>query len=212
MASVVPTVNAASPAEYAEMMKRAAALSNRVHVDASDGKFTDSSTINVAQITVPEGVELDVHLMVEQPHEVIETALSLKPRLIIFHVESEGDLTELIKRTRKMGVKAGIALLQRSQPQQYRSLIEMVDHALIFTGTLGHNGGQLDIDQLVKVAEVRKVKPEIEVSVDGGVNAHNASLIVMQDVNILYSGGAIQNAADPRQAYADLQQQAGASV
>lgn len=208
MAKVVPTVLAATPTEYVVMMERASSLSERVHVDVSDGQFTEQATLNPAQITIPKGVQLDVHLMVEKPAEYLETVLSLHPELVIFHAESAEDLEPTIRHARELGVKAGIALLQHSQPTRHQSLIEQVDHVLVFTGQLGRNGGQLDIDQLVKVAEIRKIKPDVEISVDGGVNDQNAALIVMRDVNVLYAGSYLQNAKDPQTAFDTIAKQA----
>ena len=200
MAEVVPTVLATNASEYAVMMKRASELSDRVHVDVSDGKFT-AKTINPAQIIIPERVRLDVHLMVEQPEDYIETVLSLGPKLVIFHAESKGDLPRVIAHTKELGARTGVALLQQSQPQDYADLIRLVDHVLIFTGQLGHNGGQFDIDQIIKVAEIRAIKHEVEISVDGGVNDQNALLIVTRDVNVLYAGSYFHNAQNPKRAF-----------
>jgi ribulose-phosphate 3-epimerase len=210
MTTVVPTVLATTPEEYAAMTERARSLSQRVHVDICDGRFADSSTLGLAQIQVPPDTVLDLHLMLEDPVSQLETALSLHPNLIIFHAESSGDLLECIKHTRQLGVRAGVALLPQTTVEQACPLINAADHALIFTGTLGHNNGVFQTDQLPKSLEIRGIKPDIEISVDGGVTDHNAALIILQGVDILYVGGFVQESEDPQAAYDSVMRQAGA--
>lgn len=211
MAIVVPTVLAATPDEYAVMLTRAEALSRRVHVDICDGEFADAHTINLSQVHADAGTELDLHLMLREPVAQLETALSLKPNLIIFHVEAEGDLAGSMAHVRELGVKAGLALLPVTPVEPAGELIEAADHVLIFTGRLGHNGGEFQLEQLKKAAEVRKINPQVEISVDGGVNDSNAALIVMQEVDVLYSGAYLQEAEDPLAAFDAINSQAGAS-
>lgn len=212
MASVVPTVLAANPEQYQQMYDRARSLSLRVHIDISDGKFTDTPTLGIGQVHRDDDAELDLHLMVEDPASVLESALSLKPQLIIFHAESQGDIGQCIAHCRELGVKAGIAILPKTSVESVRELIAKVDHVLIFTGKLGYNGGEFAVDQLAKTAEIRAIKPDVEISVDGGVNDKVASLIAVQGVDVLYSGGFLQSADDPGAALTSIQDQIGAKI
>lgn len=212
MASVVPTVLATDPEQYQHMYDVARSLSLRVHVDISDGRFTDSATIGIAQVHRDDEAELDLHLMVEDPALILESALSLKPQLIIFHTESQGDVAACMAHCRELGVKAGVAILPKTTVESAKELIAKADHTLIFTGNLGHNGGDFALDQLAKVSEIRAIKPTIEIGVDGGVNDKVASLIVVEGVDVLYSGSFLQNAEDPKAALESINQQAGVTV
>ncbi len=211
MAVVVPTVLAATPEEYTARLQRAEGVSSRVHVDICDGQFADTATIGLAQVQVGEGIALDLHLMLQDPVAQLETALSLKPSMIIFHAESDGDLGGAMNQIRQLGVRAGVAVLPQTPIESARELIIHADHVLIFTGTLGYNGGEFQPDQLSRVAEVRQIKPNVEVSVDGGVTDQNAALIALQGVDVLYSGAFIQDAADPQSAYDSIAHQAASN-
>lgn len=212
MAIVVPTVLATNPDDYAAMFERAQSLSPRVHVDIADGRFTDSTTIGLAQVQPTGDTLLDLHLMLEDPVAQLETALSLKPNLIIFHAESNGDLAGSMEHIRELGVKAGVGILPQTGVDACQKLVEKADHVLIFTGLLGHNDGQFQTDQLAKAEDIRAIKPGVEISVDGGVNDQNAALIVLQNIDVLYAGGYIQEADDPQEAYNNLLKQIGVSV
>ena len=212
MAAVVPTVLATTPDEYTAMIERARSLSPRVHVDICDGRFADATTVGLAQVHVPAGTALDLHLMLEDPAAQLETALSLHPSLIIFHAESAGDVVGAMQHTQELGVEAGVALLPATTVDTAEPLLKIADHALIFTGTLGHNGGVFQDDQLTKVAQIRAIKPDIEISVDGGVTDANAATIVAAGVDVLYVGGFLQDAADPQAAYNAVVAQTKATV
>ncbi|HUC87514.1 MAG TPA: hypothetical protein VMR75_04360, partial [Candidatus Saccharimonadales bacterium] len=184
MAIIVPTVLATTPDELGTMLDRAESLSERVHIDISDGQFTPNPTVGLAQVQVGENTLLDLHLMLQDPMAQLETALSLKPNLIIFHVESGGDLMGGLGHVRQVGIHAGVAILPQTPVEAARALIEHADHVLIFTGHLGYNNGDFQPDQLERVAAVRAIKPDVEVSVDGGVTDRNAALIALEDVNV----------------------------
>jgi ribulose-phosphate 3-epimerase len=207
MAIIVPTVLATTPDEYGTMLARAEDLSKRVHVDICDGRFAENQTISLAQVHVGDETALDLHLMLQDPVSQLETALSLKPQLVIFHVESSGDLAMALKHAQELGVHVGVAILPQTSVDSAKALIELADHVLIFTGHLGYNKGDFQPDQLERVSAIRAIKPEVEISVDGGVNDRNATLIAQRGVDVLYSGGFLQGAEDPHGAFDSMTHQ-----
>ena len=209
MAIVVPTILAATPDEYAAALARTEEFSRRIHVDVTDGKFTDGRTINLAQVYVAGETELDLHLMLEDPSSSVETALSLKPKLVIFHYESKADLEGCITQVKDLGIKAGLAILPDTTAEEAAELIKIVDHVLVFTGHLGHNAGEMQEELLDKVGQAKQIKSELEVSVDGGVNAETVSQAVEAGADVLYVGSFIKDAVNPAAAYAEISRIAG---
>jgi len=185
MAEIVPTILATTPEDYQSRLELVLRSSKRIHVDIVDGRFAANKTIGLAQAYVPEGVELDLHLMVENPHDYLQSALALKPSLIIVHAESSGDHVKCAVDIKKMGIKAGIAYLQDSKPN---SLVSNFDHALVFTGNLGNYGGHLNQQSLSKILEIKELNPGIEVSVDGGVNRSNQQAVIEAGADVLAAG------------------------
>lgn len=204
MAQIAPSVTAQNPHEYREQMARIAPFAKRIHVDFSDGKFAPVKLINPIQAYWPEGVLADLHLMMVRPSEHLETVISLSPQMVIIHAESEGDLAGMILQLRALGIKTGLALLQDTQPATVRNLLTDIDHALIFSGKLGHYGGVADLDLLKKVREIKSINPIIEIGWDGGVSADNASQLALGGVDVLNTGGAIQKSEDPAAVYSQL--------
>ena len=120
------------------------------------------------------------------------------------HVESDGNIEELLGEFKAVGIKTGIALLKPTSVSEYARLIEFADHLLIFSGSLGRFGGGADYSLFDKITEARKLHPGIEIGWDGGVNKDDASDLVRAGVNVLNVGGFIQRAEDPRKAYGIL--------
>jgi ribulose-phosphate 3-epimerase len=102
------------------------------------------------------------------------------------------------------GIETGIALLQETPVEAIVPALPLIDHVLIFSGTLGKVGGTADLGLLDKVAALRQLKPQLEIGWDGGINDTNARQLVEGGVSILNVGGFIQKAADPEAAYATL--------
>jgi ribulose-phosphate 3-epimerase len=58
--------------------------------------------------------------------------------------------------------------------------------------------------QLEKIRLIRKIKPNVEVGWDGGVNTENAYTLTQGGVDVLNVGGAIANSQNPAETYNQL--------
>lgn len=204
MKIVAPCVTAPDAHAYREQMARVAPFADRVHIDFSDGILAPVKLINPIQAYWPEGVLADLHVMVKNPAEHLETIISLQPNLVILHAESDGDLLGMMRQLRAVNIKTGVALLQATEPESAHNLIADADHVLIFSGDLGHFGGTADLTLLKKVGQIRAISANVEVGWDGGVGPDNIAQLSMGGVEVFNAGGAIQSAPDPQEAYATL--------
>ncbi|PLS81942.1 hypothetical protein CYG49_01080 [Candidatus Saccharibacteria bacterium] len=200
--SVTPTTS--DPHEYRDQIERIAPFAQRIQIDLMDGQFAPTRSLNPVQVWWPEGIIADIHLMFQRPIEHIETLVSLRPNLVIIHAEAEGDLLGILEHLKACGLKAGVCLLQTTQPESVRELIAAADHVLIFSGSLGRFGGTVDESQLAKIPAIKMINPNAEIGWDGGANADNVALLAKHGVDVINVGGAIQKASDPDVAYATL--------
>ncbi len=208
MAEIVPAVLASNPQDYERDLKLAVNLSNRVQIDLADGEFAPNKTINLAQSHWPEGVNADIHLMYDSPSEHIPTVIAKFPHLLIVHYEAKGldqeGLISMSDQLRSLDIKLGLGLLPSTQVSEVKEFLQYLDHILIFTGDLGHYGGELRRDCLEKIAEIKDLDPSLEVGVDGGINDSNAGEVVASGADVLNVGSFLQQAEDPKKAYDKL--------
>ncbi len=203
MPVICPTVTASDPHTYREQMARIEPFASRVHIDFGDGEFTERM-VSIAQAYWPEHMIADFHVMYKHPYAHMETIVGLKPNMVIVHAEAEDDILAMVLELQAVGIKAGVALLKDTKPQDHVDVISHADHVLIFGGDLGHQGGTADMSVLSKVAELRALNPTIELGWDGGITAENAPILVEGGIEVLNVGGFIQKADDPKEAYESI--------
>lgn len=201
MPVISPSITAYSKEEYYSQMGKVARFAERIHIDLMDGDFTKKANIKPDEAWWPVGVKADFHLMYRRPHEAIDIILEHKPNMIILHAEAEGNFIAFAERCRRLEVKAGVALLQNTQPDTIISALGSIDHVLIFSGDLGSYGGHANFDLLRKVEVLKHHKPELEIGWDGGVNDQNISRLATGRVDVFDVGGYIQNTQDPEHAF-----------
>ncbi len=205
MASVAPTILAVTPADYAERIDRVKPFAKRLHVDICDGVFIDTKTVGLSQVYDIDGVPLDLHLMISHPETQMENIISLRPALVIFHYEAQADRQAIIRQLHDLEIKVGMAINPETSIEQVSSLLPELDHILIFTGRLGHNGGEFRVDCLDKIAQIRAINADIEIGVDGGVDQETGRMAVEAGVNVLDCGSFIHDSSDPEIAYIALE-------
>lgn len=205
MSSISPAVLSDSPDDFKTQLEKIHTFAKRVHIDLSDGTFAPNSTIELAQIWWPQGWKVDIHAMVAQPSKYLQALENLKPHMIIFHAEVQEDLVPILQHVKQVGIKAGVALMRPTVPSNVKSIIEVADHVMIFSGDLGKFGGTASLMQLEKIRLIKSINTGLEIGWDGGVTVENAYSLAQGGVDVLNVGGAIQKAADPKAAYATLE-------
>ena len=209
MVQIVPTITAYNMEQFAQQMKLVSSFADRVHIDLMDGEFAPTQSPPLDEIQWPHDITADLHLMYQRPMEHVQTLLHLdpKPHLVVVHNEAEVHHMHLAAELHKEDIKVGLAILQDTPIEWAEQIMHSFDHVLIFSGNLGHHGGEADLGLLEKVAYIRRTHPEVEIGWDGGINEQNASALADAGVSVLNTGGGIHKADNPKQAYATLKKQ-----
>lgn len=206
MPIICPTITAYSKDEYKKQMDKIVHFCHRVQIDLTDGKFTPEKTVVAAEAWWPAGFKADLHLMYKEPLAAVMELVGHKPNLIIVHAEAKASFDEAAKICRHHKVDFGVALLPQTEADSIKKYLHDVAHVLIFSGNLGHQGGSsADLSLLEKSEELRKLKPELEIGWDGGVNDQNIAELVYGGIDVINVGGYIQSAEDPAKAFEALQ-------
>jgi len=211
-ASICPTIDAENQDDYKQQIERIAGFATRIHIDVADGSFTPNSLTPIDDVWWPGGVRADIHVMQKRPLEHLPALIALGPQLVILHAEADGDFMAFAETLHRHGVEAGVALLPETPVEAILPGLAVIDHVLIFSGSLGSFGGTADLGLLVKAQKLRQLKPQLELGWDGGVNVQNARILVDNGIDVLNSGAFIQKSSQPQQAYATLEAAVGQQV
>ena len=204
MSVIVPAILAHTKDELDALVERVKPFAQRMHIDIMDGEFTPATSLSLNELSWPEEWEVDLHIMYVQPETLLGELIKLKPASIILHAESQGDLLKAMGIIHQAGVKAGIALLRSTVPEDITPLLAAADHALVFSGALGEYGGNANMLQIEKIRLIRAINPTIEIGWDGGANISNAYTLALGGVDVVNVGGALASAADPVETYRQL--------
>lgn len=206
--SICPAILATYEEEYKRQIERVAHFSTRLHIDYADGVFAPNKTIDATNIWWPGGVRADIHVMHKRPIEILDTLIALSPQLVILHAEAEGDFITFAKQLHYHGIEAGVALLPKTPVSTIAPALNVIDHVMIFSGDLGHYGGEVDLGLVEKAKQIRKLNHRIEIGWDGGVTESNIGHLVKGGVEVVVSGGYILKAQDAALAYSNLKKAA----
>lgn len=206
MSVVCPTVTAYTVDEYSEQIATIESFARRIHIDLGDGDFA-KRTVDIKDVWWPKQIRADIHLMYRYPEQVLAELIATAPAMVTIHAEASGDLAGCIQHLHKHGIRAGIALLQKTTVESAHELIELSDHVLLFSGSLGSFGGTADLSLLRKVKQLHAINPSLEIGWDGGISTENATQLVAGGIEVLHVGGAIQKANHPENVYRELERQ-----
>jgi ribulose-phosphate 3-epimerase len=155
----------------------------------------------LSQVYDIDGVPFDLHLMMVHPEGQLENICALQPQLVIVHYEAPFEQESFFRELRAVDIKVGLAVKVETTIEQVRDILPHIDHLVVFTGRLGHNGGEFRADCLEKIGQARAINPDLEIAVDGGLNQETARLAIEAGANLLDVGSFIQDAPDPEIAY-----------
>lgn len=177
-----------------------------LHADVMDGHFVPNLTFGAPVISrLKTKLPIECHLMMAEPEKYLEDFVKAGAFLITIHVEACGERTgEVLKKIRSLGVKAGLSLNPPTDIAVIEPYLDLVDMVLVMTVNPGFGGQSFIFECLDKIKWVRAGRPNLDICVDGGVNAETGKLCVEAGANMLVAGSYIFGAKDREEAILSL--------
>ncbi|AVP87438.1 rpe ribulose-phosphate 3-epimerase [Candidatus Phycorickettsia trachydisci] len=173
-----------------------------LHIDVMDGAFVPNLGFSISSVEALKKITklpLDVHLMMENPERHIQAFVDAGSDILTVHLEAVKHIDRTIRQIKNFKIKAGVALLPSSLPQNLEYIIDIIDLVLVMSVNPGFGGQTFIQSQLNKISYLSsKMQANTLLSVDGGVNIRNISQIADAGANTfvvgsyLYKDGNIQ--------------------
>ena len=179
-------------------------LAKFIHLDVMDGKFVRNKTFDhtfIEKVRNKTDLLLDVHLMVENPDEVILNYVKAGADILTVHYEACEDIEKTLKTIRDNGCLAGVSISPQTEVSEIEHLVVngLVDLVLVMGVEPGACGQKFLPETALKVSEIRDMDKSVEIEVDGGINVRNARMLKKLGATILVSGATIFNSEDINQ-------------
>lgn len=179
-----------------------------LHLDVMDGVFVPNSSFGLAVLEAlrkKTDIFFDVHLMIVNPEKYIERYITeCGADLVTFHLEATNVPDECLATIKKYGKKAAVSIKPGTPIETVYPYLDRCDMVLIMTVEPGFGGQSFMPDMLEKVRALRKeierLNLDIDIQVDGGINAETAKLAIEAGANVLVAGSAVYKYSDKRAA------------
>ncbi len=168
-----------------------------IHVDVMDGHYVPNITIGPAVVKALRphtDKPFDVHLMIAPVDPYLEAFAEAGADIITVHPEAGPHVHRTVQAIRGLGKKAGVSLNPGTPAKMLDYLLEEIDLVLVMSVNPGFGGQSFIYSQLKKIEAIRKridqMGLDVQLEVDGGVNAETARLCVDAGADVLVAGSA----------------------
>jgi ribulose-phosphate 3-epimerase len=192
---IVPSILSADVSRLGEQVKEAArGGADRIQVDVMDGHFVPNLTFGplvVEAVRRVTDLPIEAHLMIERPELFIEAFVKAGATLIEVQVESTTSLYRTVTRIKELGANAGVAINPATSVEMLREILPFITTVNVMTVEPGFGGQKFIALSPEKVRRVRAMSSDVEIEVDGGIDAKTAPLAVKAGATVLVAGNAV---------------------
>lgn len=174
-----------------------------IHLDVMDGHFVPNMSFAMPVIKSLRKVSdlfFDTHLMITDPLRYIKDFSDAGSDMITFHIECDSDIDETIAAIKKENKKCGISIKPKTPVSALIPYLDKIDSVLVMSVEPGFGGQKFMPEVLPKIEEIRALKPDIMISVDGGIDDKTAPLVKKAGADTLVAGSYYFKASDKKEA------------
>lgn len=185
--------------------------SDMIHIDVMDGHFVPNISIGAPVVAACKkvcNVPFDVHLMISNPLDYAEDFSNAGADIICFHTECDSDTEQTIDKILSLGKKAALAIKPATLIDEVVKYLDKISMVLVMTVEPGFGGQSFMESTMPKIEAIRKINPDIDIEVDGGINADTVKIAAKAGANVFVAGSAVFKSENPAETIALLKKNA----
>lgn len=185
--------------------------SDMIHIDVMDGHFVPNISIGAPVVAACKkvcNVPFDVHLMISNPLDYAEDFAKAGADIICFHTECDSDTEQTIDKILSLGKKAALAIKPATSIDEVVKYLDKISMVLVMTVEPGFGGQSFMESTMPKIEAIRKINPDIDIEVDGGINADTVKIAAKAGANVFVAGSAVFKSENPAETIALLKKNA----
>lgn len=169
-----------------------------IHIDVMDGAFVPSISFGTPAVVAARAatkLPLDVHLMIEPVEPHIEDFAAAGADAITIHVEAAENPAATLRRIRELGLRSGLTLRPGTPESLLWPHLDDLDIVLVMSVEPGAGGQAFMPEMLDRIASladrIESGSLNVDLVVDGGINAATAPSVVQAGGNVLVAGTSV---------------------
>jgi ribulose-phosphate 3-epimerase len=181
-----------------------------LHVDVMDGCFCPMMTVGPVFIkAIKTPLFKDIHLMIDEPLNRLESYVAAGADMLTVHVESCQHIHRVLQELGKMtnaneparGILRGIALNPGTPLEAITPLMDELEMVFLLAVNPGWSGQKFIPSTRSRLGRlkqmVRDAKKNILVGVDGGITRNNIVDVAQMEADIIVAGSAVFDGKAP---------------
>lgn len=206
MIKIIPAILENSIEDIKKRVEQVKPYVDLIHLDIMDGQFVPNTTFNDPALLATKklGIKYSPHLMIKHPEFFIKKWNLEEVDTIFIHKEAVTNLNEAIRLIRDTGKKVGVAINPHTSSYDIKEYLDLIDELLVMGVEPGFSSQAFNSDVLAKIVYLKKDKPNLLISVDGGINLESKNKIIRSGANILCVNSFIFKSSDIKSAIESL--------
>jgi ribulose-phosphate 3-epimerase len=220
--SITPSILKHDRQAFVRLLQELHSFAPSCHIDVCDGAFVSAMTVPYVQPSEFDpaffvglsfkAIATEVHLMVQDPHNIGCDFIRAGAARIIVHWESfqsTTELTEVVDSWRSRGATTALSILLSTDIAPLVAYLAANESAIVGVQVMsidpiGMQGKQFDTRALKRIEQLRVMFPHLEISIDGGMNAQTIPAVLTSGGSRVVVGSITSDPLTARARYEQL--------
>ena len=211
MAELSPAILTNDLSDFRKQYSELFALSHyfrRLHIDLMDGEFVPGKSLSVSSLDFFKSpFILSAHFMAYNPKQYFGQAKRAGFDSVLFHFsafENKEEIGLTIAEANKLNLQTGLVInpeVKLFEAAKYLDKVNLVQLMAITPGAQGREFNEVTVE---KIKELKKLKKNAIIAVDGGMKVGWAKQCVQAGADIIVVGSAIAKSTNKKQTIEQL--------